>query len=160
MKKLLVFALLLACLFLYACKNDKYSSDLSCNDITNTLQKRISELNEYTAYSESDIEFILENDDHFDSCSIIYSISGEDIGEVGVLHAKSGSDARKLLEDARNYIEQVCEDKNSFVENYLPKERSKLDCADAKRFGNYVVFAMLESDVRDTVFAEAEKMLK
>ncbi len=160
MKIRLLTVLLLVGLFLSSCASNSFSDNVECKSITKSLQSEISALEGYYAYDDTDIQFIFDPSLPIESCSIIYSASSEDIGEVGVLHADDDKSAQMLLEAAREYIEQVCTDKSAFVENYLPAERAKLDCADAKRFGNYVVFALLEADDRDAVFKTAEKCLK
>ncbi len=160
MKAKAISSLLLICLFFSACGTVKYSDGIECEEITSALQQEISALEGYSAYSSDDVGFMFDENLHFDDYSIIYSISGDDIGEVGVLHAESEEEAQNLLEQIRDYVNGICADKGAFVENYLPEECGKLDSADAKRFGNYVIFAFLEATDRDAVFEISEKILK
>ena len=159
-KSLICLFLICSCVFLFSCAYNRYSDTLSCSDLTSSLQREILGKDEYLEYSESDVKYIFDDSDLFDSCSIIYSSSGDDLGEIGVLHAENEEKAQQLLEEALEHIEDEKEDKINFLRNYLPEEMSKFENAEARKYGNYVVFVFLDKNERDTVFNEIEDMLK
>ena len=162
MKKALtfIFNLLLLLSLLCSCAQKKYSDTLDCSYITKDLQAEMLDDQEYSYYSTEDIAFMLEDSGKFDSYSVIYSNSSDDIGEVGVFHASSAEESMELFDDISEYIADLKTEKSSFVKNYLPEEQKKLDGARVERFGNYVVFTVLDPNQSNAVFKEVERMLK
>ncbi len=162
MKLLKIFLpfILLVCLLFSSCSAKRYADDIDCKRITDTLKKEVLFLEEYSEYTSADIEFLFPNCSHFNSCSIIYSDSGDDIGEFGILHSSSEDEASMLLEDVNAYIKSINEEKRTFLKNYMPNEISKLDNATVKQFGNYVAFAVLDIEQSKTTFDKVENMLK
>jgi len=155
-----VFCVVLVLSLLCSCSKKQYNDTLDCAYITSTLQSKMLTDEAYSAYSAEDIAFMLDDSDKFDSYSVIYSSSSDDIGEIGVFHAISEEESLDLLDDVAEYLSELKEEKGSFVRNYLPNEQKKLDGANVKRFGNYVVFTVLDSAKSDAVFKEIERLLK
>jgi hypothetical protein len=149
---------ILSCVILSSCASNKYSDTLSCTDITKSLQSKILADDDYREYSADEVRYIFNGRDSFDSCSIIYSAASDDIGEIGVFHAASEEEAKKLLNDTEEHVQKEREEKSEFLRNYLPNESKKLENAEVKRFGNYVVYAVNED--KDAVFSYIEKLLK
>ena len=162
MNKILSFILstILISLLLCSCSNKQYSDSHECSYITTALQNEILNRQDYVLYSAEDIAFMLDDTDNFDSYSVIYSSSSDDIGEVGVFHAVSEEQSLELLDDVVDYLSDLKEEKSSFVRNYLPNEQQKLDGSKVKRFGNYVVFTVLDASDSEAVFKKIEKLLK
>ena len=67
--------------------------------------------------------------------------------------------AKKLFEEAKLYVKNMQEQKSEFLRNYSPDELSKLNSAEARRFGNYVIFAIGEQEDKNNLFKKAEDML-
>ncbi len=158
MRKIAVVTLIF-CLFLCSCSTANYTDSLSCQDITSELRKKLLGSELYDSYTDEDTKLILSDDQLYDSSSIIYSVSSDDIGEVGILHAPDTNTAKDLLGEVTDYIESLKDEKQEFIKNYLPSELSKLNYADARRFGNYVAYTVLTSDRSEEVFSFVEKML-
>lgn len=158
-KKYTALFLLCCSVFFASCAQNKYLDTLPCARITDTLTEEILGSDMYAEYTQKDVSLLFGNDELFDSCSVIYSISSDDIGEVGVFHAKDNQNAKKLLEKAEKYIEDIKDEKNSFVRNYMPQELDKLNYADTRRFGNYVVYTILSADTSDEIFDTVKKLL-
>ena len=159
MKKYIAILLsLIFCISFASCAQTKYDDSLSCSDIATALDEEFLGTEEYEAYEESDIKYMFNSDD-FDSCRILYSISSDDIGEIGVLHAKDAQGADKLLDEVNEYIEDIKEEKSDFLRNYLPEEFKKLDNARVKRFGNYVIYTVLEPEQSQRIFERAKEIL-
>ena len=161
MKKLLCFCFcLLFSALLCSCASNKYSETLSCGDITKSLKSDILADKEYKEYTDSEAKYVFDECESFDSCSIIYSASSDDIGEIGVFHANTEAEAIELLQDAKQHISEEKDDKSEFLRNYLPNEIKKLENADVRRYENYVVYTILSPEERDAVFSYVEKLLK
>ena len=155
---LVAFALMSALIF-SSCAQRKYSDVYSCSDLTSLVKKDILDTAEYSDYSETDIKYIFDNDELFDSVSIIYASSSDDIGEIGVLHAIDEDTADELLDEVNEYIDNSVTDKIAFVKNYLPSELSKLENAQARRFGNYVVFTIVDPNISNKIFEKIQNTL-
>ncbi len=158
-KKYTAIFLLCCSVFLSSCAQSKYLDTLPCTTITDTLTEEILGTDMYAEYSEKDVSLIFGNTELFDSCSIIYSVSSDDIGEVGIFHAKDSDTSKKLLEKVEEYIEDTRDERNSFVRNYMPEELDKLNYADSRRFGNYVVYTILSADESEEIFCTVKELL-
>lgn len=158
--KTVASAICLLCLLLCSCAKKEYSDTLDCSYLTSAVQSEILSEGDYLQYSPEDIAFIIDDTSLIDSYSVIYSTSGDDVGEVGIFHSSTIEDSQELFEDALDYLSDLKEEKTAFVKNYIPDEQKKLDNAQVKRFGKYVVFAVLDAPERDAVFKKIEELLK
>ncbi len=154
-----LFFILCTALIFSSCAQKGYSEVYSCSELTKALESEILSEETYGAYSHEDVKYMFDDDTLFDSYSIIYSSSSEDIGEVGILHAPTSESAEELLDEANEYLSSLNEEKRAFLKSYLPYELEKLDYAEAKRYGNYVVFVVQDQDTRNAVFAKLEALL-
>ena len=157
MRRTVVLLILsLSCLILYSCAAERYSDSLGSAELAKHLTDEISGLEDYTEYADDDTELFT---DAYDSC-ILYSKDADDQGEIGVIRAGSEQDAKKLLDEVNAYLERTRSERRAFVENYLPAESVKLDSARARRFGSYVIYAILESERVSELFEAAEEALR
>ena len=76
------------------------------------------------------------------------------------MRAPSEKNAEEVLREAQAYIERTKSERRAFVESYLPSELSKFNSAEARRFGTYVIYTILESERAALVFDKAEEALK
>lgn len=160
MKRTLLLTILLICLCFSSCTAKSYVDTFTCDDITNAITDEILGSQAYVEFSDKDVHLMFDDTEKYDSWSVMYSISSDDISEVGILHAKDPQSAEELLEDAIDYVEDLKKEKQEFLRNYLPGELNKLNYADARAFGNYVVYTVLSKDTAEEVFSFVEKMLK
>ena len=156
----LIILIVITAVFLASCATKSFSSTLSCNELSKSLKGEISsDKQEFTQYTEEEIRFLFPSFELYDDATVIYSNDSVDITEVGVLHASSEKHAHELLEDAKDYIHELQEQKREFLQSYSPTELLKLNSAEAKRFGQYVVFVIAEQGDVDKVFKKAEMLL-
>ena len=80
--------------------------------------------------------------------------------EIGIIRAPSEKNAEEVLREAQAYLDQMRAERRAFVENYLPRELPKLNSAETRRFGSYVIYTILESERAALVFDKAEEALK
>lgn len=160
-KASLILLMLTITLILSSCAQKSYQSSLSCKDISNELKKEFSiSEDEFQEYTDDDIKFLFTSIEAYDDSCISYSTDSIDICELGVFRASSEENAKKLFENATNYIKAMQEQKSDFLRNYSPAELNKLNSAEARRYGNYVVFAVADSDCKTKIFKRAENLLK
>lgn len=159
-KRILAFVTSLLCLLFSSCAVKEYADSIPCESIANSLTSKISTSEEYSAYTNDDIEYLFGESDLFADCSFLYSSSADDISEVGVFKAENEEKAKELFTKAEKYIADLQNEKRAFVENYLPDELDKLEDAEARRFGKYVILLLAERDKKEVLFASAEELLK
>ena len=157
-KHLLCLISLCICLLFTSCAAVKYRSDIPCSDIAKALSAEISGTESYARYGEDELSFMLEDSSVYDDCCFLYSRSSDDISEIAVLRSSSDTDA--LLLSINAYAATQIKEKRSFIENYLPAEFQKLEGCEARIFGEYVIFVMLNEVDKKVVFDEAERILK
>ena len=155
-RAVVVAALSLLCLILCSCAAERYSDSLGSAELAKHLTDEISGLEDYAEYADDDIELFAGA---YDSC-ILYSKDADDQGEIGVIRAGSEQDAKKLLDEVNAYLERTRSERRAFVENYLPAESVKLNSARTRRFGSYVIYAILESERVSEIFEAAEEALR
>lgn len=161
-KKFFLFILCLICtVFFTFCSSEGFSDSLECEELSNVLEKKLSVPDgEFGEYSSEDLLLFFPDKDLYDDFYAIYSKDSTDVSELGVLHASSSENAKKLFEDAQLYIKELQEQKREFLRSYSPSELEKLNCAEARRFGNYVIFTVSEQDEKSQIFQKAEEVLK
>ncbi len=161
MKKTLCFILCLTALFaLAACSKSEYRDDAMCHDIGNAAKDTLDDGLEYAEHDDRHRRLYFEDTEHYDDCCLFYSTDTDDISEIGIFHAPSDAHADEIYEDCLDYIEDMRENSRTFIASYAPKELSKLDSADVRRFGNYVVYTVLDGDTAEELFAAIEERIK
>lgn len=82
---------------------------------------------------------------------------GDCIDEYGVLHTDTDAEgAERLL---REYLTRSYEQNRTFYDSYIPAETPKLRDAEVRRFGDYVVYAVLSPAERKTFFSAVKNAL-
>ena len=156
MKKLItVISLAVTAAILFGCGRDKYSKNVSCEEILDAYEVQAANTPEYESFGSEYINAYFDTS-LFEDCDIRYSLPGDDVNEVGVFRSGSKKDARKLYNSVCKYLDELKKDKRAFVESYASLEAQKLDRATVKRFGSYVVYAIL-SDAEQENFFEVVK---
>lgn len=156
---LIIFCIITA-FFISSCASPSYSASMTSSELTAALSEKIPQLSDYKEYDSKTVSFLIGDIDEAHEVSMLYSPSSDDQGEIGIIKAENANDASALLNIANNYISNLQSEKRSFVENYLPDEIDKIEGAEARKFGNYVAFAVLDSKTRTEFFAEIENFLK
>ena len=162
-KKIISIILSICCIgcILASCNKKEYSDTSTCENVSNELKREISvPAGEFSKYTEEELKFFFSSPALYNDCSVIYSKDTEDIAELGVLHAEDENAAKKLLDDVKLYIKKLQEQKLEFLSNYSPNEVEKLNSAEARRFGNYVIFTVASPNEKKCIFEKAENILK
>lgn len=161
MKKLLVALLALALLLSFGCRQKiEYRTDVSCAAITAEICDELSKEDAFLPFGEDHVRFSFENTDRFADKSLVYSAPSENIDEIGVFRADSDEDVEELRRLCEQYVTTLREDMRAFVESYAPREAQKLDRAEVKVFGHYVVYTVLDDADRAEAYEEIEELLK
>ncbi|MBE6596170.1 MAG: DUF4358 domain-containing protein [Ruminococcaceae bacterium] len=153
---ILLLSLLLA-LTLTSCSSKKYSDGISCRELSESLIGDDTE--DYSRYGEDYLDFFFDGAALCDDFEIIYSTEVNDIDELGIFHLAEGSDPEELSALAESYLSEMREGKSAFIGSYAPEELPKLERAEVRRFGNYVIYAIMDSEDRAEVFRKIEERL-
>ena len=156
----LTITLIFIGLIFQGCSKKEFNNSLSCKSLIEKLENNVSVPNgEFEEYSNDELNFFFSSTELYDDICVIYSSDNTDICEIGVLHAANEENAQKLFEDSKNYIKSIQEQKSEFLSNYSPSELKKLNSAEVRKFGNYVIFTVSEQNDKSALFQEAEMIL-
>ncbi len=160
-----VFLILICALALPACSQKaEYRDDV---DVTALAERVTSELNEDTdlplKYVKDDTGFLedyFKAPDYITDHAVLYAVSTNNINEIGIYKVRDGH-ARELATLLKTDYLKASFDKNSaWYDSYIPMETPKLRDAEVRVFGNYVVYAILDADGRETAFDTVENLLE
>ncbi len=158
MKKFILLTAIAAAV-LTSCAKVGYTDSISCRDIVNTVIETADGENEYEPFETSHIEHYFKSTDKYDDYYAVYSTDTSDIDEIGIFHASSKDNAEALVKECRSYIEELQENSRAFIASYAPEELPKLDGAQVRRFGNYVIYTVLDEEHTNEIFEQVKKRL-
>lgn len=161
MKKLFIIVALLFCISLYACaKAAEYRDDLDTEDILKGAPHTVRSADDYAEYDDDFVEFFFGDMPTARDHTVLYSREQNDINEVGIFHAASEDEALEIYEKTTEYISEMRETQRAFIASYAPEELPKLDRAEVRRYGNYVIYAILSEGDSEALFSHVEDTLK
>ena len=160
MKKHVFLALILTfSLLICGCSEEKYRDDVDCKSLVLSVTAEMPSELDFRELDESFREFYFEGADGFDDCYIAYSADSEDISEIGVFHAVSDEAAEKIEGVCYEYINDLSQNSRAFIASYAPEELVKLDNAEVRRYGRYIVYTVLEAADSERAFEIVENAL-
>ena len=158
-KAIKIFTVTIFILSLCSCSGLSYADGVKCHDIGKKIHTVLNDEAEYTELDSAGIRNALDLSDEYDDFYAVYSTDTSNIDEVAIFHAKSKDDAEDILEACREYIDDMQKNSRAFISSYAPNELPKLDEARARRFGNYVVYTVLDSQTANSVFEVIKESL-
>ena len=159
MKKALVLMIsLMLAVFLPSCKKEGFVDSASCEQIGKAIETTVNDEQEYLCHDETHLALYFDKDEYDDSYSA-YSASTTDISEFGVFHAPNERTADELYDEVCDYVSDMKEEERAFIASCAPNELTKLDAARVKRFGNYVVYTVLDKDTANEVLKKVEELV-
>ncbi len=160
MKRFLVVLLLMTLLLSSCAKKEKsYADDLPCSELADTVEEQIPVDFGYETFGSEHLRYYFEDTKLHDDACLRYTVRSEDIGEFGIFHAPNAEARDEIKDLCEDYLEELREEKTTFIESYAPEEIPKLEHAEVRSFGNYVVYAILSDTDRELVFETVEKKL-
>lgn len=156
---LLVLAAMTLTCFASCNSGATYRDDVKVSDISTALKNKFPVADGYYAADSDYLGFYFEGAaDKVEDYVIEFSATSTNINQFGIFHVKEGSaDAVKALCDS--YI-QTMRDRWVAQASYIASEHPKMENAEARVFGNYVVYVMLTAEDKLAAFAAVEEMLK
>ncbi len=160
MKKILPLACaVLALGLLAACgsSGSKVKDDVAAADVSKAVVAALP-ADSFAAASETYITGVMKMEvSGFKGYDVEANSKGENIDMFGVFQ---GSDEKQTAE-----IKKACDDylqmrKDTWMPEYMPEERPKMDAAEVKVVGHYVMFAILSDSDKTAAFGAFEKALQ
>ena len=90
--------------------------------------------------------------DYVTDHAVLYTGEVNNVDEFGIFHVTSGNAEAMEALLRESYLAASYEKNREFYDSYIPNETPKLRDAEVKRFGNYVVYAIMSAADRNTLF--------
>jgi len=92
----------------------------------------------------------------FEGYDVKINSKGINIDEFGVFKAKEASQVAAVEQAVKDYLQFRID---TWMVEYMPEEHPKLESAEVKIVGNYVMYAILSDDSKKAAFSAFEKSL-
>ena len=161
MKKIICFTLIFLSLipFSSCSKRSEYRDDIACRLLTNEIAELCPAEEGYSNFGDEQIKYFFENTTLPTDYSIIYSTDANDINEIGIFHCKNKEDTEQMMDIVEDYIDDLQDSQVNFVSSYAPYEIPKLEGAEVRCYGNYVIYTVLDTNERKAAFSALEETL-
>ena len=160
-RKLLCTLLTLAMLLsLPACtKKEDYRSDLSSEDLAEAATDALGQEVNYLSPPVDFLSDFFTSPDFAEQISLRRADVGNNLDEFGVFRVTAGN-AAAMETILRGYLSASYEQNADWYDSYIPHETPKLRDAEVRSYGDYVVYAILDSEDRATLFSAIEAQLR
>lgn len=137
----------------------EYRDDISVTAVGDAVKAAVPISDGYYAADSDYLGFYFKGaEEIIDSHTVEFSAASTNINQFGIFHVKDGkvADMKALCE---SYIATM---KERWVAqaNYIASEHPKMENAEVRVFGNYVVYVMLTPSDKATVFNAIDGLLK
>jgi len=142
---LLIFSVFTGC----GSKTEVVKTDVPVSDISAAVTKVLSD----DALVSVDADYVkgsmkMEVSD-FDSFDVKINSKGVNIDEFGIFKAKDSEQVSAVQKAVEDYLQMRSD---TWMPEYMPEERPKLDSAEVRTVGYYVMYAILSDEDRDAAF--------
>ena len=158
MKRCISLLCLIALTVLPSC-GKSYRDDLTVSHVTEYVRE---ELDHPIEYVQADADYLREYfvlPDFVREHDIYYAADGNNLNEFGVFRITEDEN-NDLMTMLKDYLARSLEENQAFYDSYIPQETPKLRDAEVHRFGNYVAYAILDLQGRQSFFSALERRLK
>ena len=146
--------------FICGCSTDKYKDDVSCQMLAQTAAEQLPAELDLRELDASFRDFYFGDAKGYDDCFVMHSAENEDISEIGVFHSADDESAADVENVCREYIADLQQNSRAFIASYAPKELTKLDDGEVRRYGRYVVYTVLDGADAEKVFEAVHHALE
>lgn len=159
MKRTRLIAALLFALLLSGCggSSAEYKTDVATSELADKIDAATG-LESMVAMEDSYLLNAMQIDvESFEEYTVKINSRGINIDEYGIFKAPdddSVDEVKKIAEDYLKFRE------DNWMSEYMPEEFPKLENAQVKVCGRYVMYAILDESMRETAFTELENALK
>ena len=155
----LILVALFSVMALASCGGANYRDDVSVNTIAASIQEKIPVPDGYYGPDSDYLSFYFEGAESIATEYVIeFSATSTNINQFGIFHVKDG-EAEKMKAICEAYIETM--NKRWIAQaNYIASEHPKMEGAEVRIFGNYVVYTMLTEADKAIAFDAVESALE
>ena len=157
MKRLSLLVFVLALGLLAACGGGT-TKDVPVSELVeavdNALGDRVDMVERDSMYLEGMVQ--VKTDDYKEGVVKTNSYA-ENVDEYGIFKGADEAQAKALETKIKSYLKLRID---TWMDAYMPEEKPKMQAAECKRVGNYVMYAVLSDDAKSDGFAALEAALK
>ena len=144
-KVLLLLTAAMLCLLAACSGSAKVRDDLSAKEVSDSVAAILTQ-DSFTTAPDSYITGSMKmNLSGYKSSEVKINSKGVNIDEIGVFQANDEAQTAEIKQAVEDYLQRY---KDRWVPAYMPGERPKLDSAEVKIVGNYVMYAILSDDAK------------
>ena len=158
-RSLAILLAVCALLSLCACGGDKaeYKDDVAVSDLADKIIATNDSWS-FTEMNDSYLEGAMKlNPSDFAEYSVNINAMGTTADEFGIFKAKDADSVTAVKEAAEGYLSFRLD---TWMNEYMPEEKPKLEKAEVKVCGLYVMYAILDDSARSAAFEAFEGALK
>jgi len=152
----LISILLMLSLFAGCGKTAEVKNDVAVTDVSAAVASVLSD----DALVSVDADYIAGSMKmdvaDYDSYDVKINSKGVNIDEFGIFKAKDAAQLVTVTKAVNDYIQMR---KDTWMVEYMPEERPKLDSSEIMIRGNYVMYAILSDEDKHAAFDAFEKAL-
>lgn len=152
-----VAALLCALSLLSAC-GDGRVADVSASGIAEAVDAVVNQDGAMDIMDEKYISGAMKMDvSNYEDFTVKINTYGVTVAEYGIFKGKDEKQARDIKASVDNYLQMRLD---SWMDQYTPQEKIKVESAESKQLGNYVIYTILSAEDKAAVFQAFESRLK
>jgi hypothetical protein len=153
-----IIPIVLSALLLASCssKNTNVRDDVAVSDIAAAVDTRL-EAENFASMNESYLKGAMKLDTSlFKEYEVKINAFGANIDEYGIFKAADNTGIKDVEKAVRDYLQMRLD---TWMEEYMPEEKPKLEAAETVTMGSYVMYAILSEENKANVFEEFKSML-
>ena len=159
MTRMIAAVLCLAALCsLAACGGKAVRDDVPVLEIVAAIQQAIKKPEGLTAVDENYVAGRLQLDiNKYTEYTVCINSFGTDVDEFGIFKAKDEDTAKALASEVQSYLDNRLA---TWMDEYMPEEKPKVENAEVKVAGVYVLYGILSDSARKAAFAALDEAIK
>jgi len=153
----LVLVVAMLCTMLCACGDKAEDVNVPVADIAAEVASALGKTDALTTVDDNWIKGWMKADvAQFDGHAVMINAYGANVDEFGIFKAGENSSVKDVQAMVEAYLQLRMD---SWMDEYMPEEKPKLENAEVKVIGNYVMYCILSDADADTAFASFESCL-
>ncbi|MBR2880366.1 MAG: DUF4358 domain-containing protein [Oscillospiraceae bacterium] len=160
MKKIVALIIVVALLAtaLCACGGKTETKNVPAADIAAAVAEKIGKTDSLTAVEANWVRGWMKTDASlFGDYTVMVNVYGANVDEYGIFKAGEDMSAADVEKTVQAYLDLRLQ---SWMDEYMPEEKYKVEDASYKVLGDYVMYCILSGEDSAAAFATFEGMLK